>query len=46
MYTIVYITLFKYIFRYSLAVDFLSKKLVMSAIPEDVSFLFCKGERY
>ena len=41
---IVYITLFKYIFSFSLALNFLSKKLAMSAIAEDVPFLLCKGE--
>ena len=44
MYTIVCIILFKYIFSYSLALIFYQKKLAMSAIPEDVPFLFCKGE--
>ena len=39
---IVYITLFKYIFSYSLALNFLSKKLAMSAIAEDVPFYFLR----
>ena len=44
MYMIVYITLFKYIFSYSLALNFLSKKLAMLVIAEDVPFLFSKEE--
>ena len=43
---IVYITLFKYTFSYSLALNFLSKKLAMSAIPEDVPFIFSKGKAH
>ena len=34
----------KYIFSYSLALNFLSKKLAKSVIAEDVPFLFSKGE--
>ena len=43
---IVHITLFKYIFSYSLALNFLSKKLAMSAIAEDVPCLFSKGKAH
>ena len=37
-------TLFKYIFSYSLALNFLSKNVSYVSYTRDVRVLFCKGE--